>query len=271
MISEAMTSIKAQLYDRVSSPLFGSFALSWILWNYKFLIITFADDSLWSRLGDLSNLYPSPLDYALHFIIYPAISAALYIFIYPYPAFHAYKMWGEYENKMQGEKERRSKNQLLTREQSFKILTKIAQLESEYEKMIADRDEKIEALTDTVSELQNNLNNYKSTTKPEESEESESREKETERFITEPNDWIGNLNDTDKEIVTKILKELYESHPKLRDLTEFSSSIANSTGKRINTAKIDLWIKKMQRDKILINSSQFRLDLKGLEIAEKLF
>lgn len=234
-------------------------------------MITFADDSLWSRLGDISNLYPSPADYALHFIFYPALSAALYIFIYPYPAFYAYKVWGKYEKNMQSEKERRSKNQLLTREQSFKILTKIAQLESEYEKMIADRDEKIEALTNTVSELQDNLNNYNITTAPDEFDESESREKAAERFLTEPNNWLENLNHTDREIVTIILKELYESHPKLRDLTEFASSLADSNGKRINTAKIDLWIKKMRRDKILINSNQFKLDLKGLEIAEKLF
>jgi hypothetical protein len=42
MVNEIVKSAKAQLSERIASPLIGSFVISWCLWNYKFLVILFS-------------------------------------------------------------------------------------------------------------------------------------------------------------------------------------------------------------------------------------
>lgn len=40
MFDELKKSISAILYERTTSPLFGSFILSWTVWNWKIFYIT---------------------------------------------------------------------------------------------------------------------------------------------------------------------------------------------------------------------------------------
>ena len=40
MVEESIKSIKAELYDRVLSPLIFGFCIAWCVWNYKFFKLT---------------------------------------------------------------------------------------------------------------------------------------------------------------------------------------------------------------------------------------
>ena len=40
-LDELLGSVKANLYDKAVSPLFGIFAAFWITWNYKFIMVIF--------------------------------------------------------------------------------------------------------------------------------------------------------------------------------------------------------------------------------------
>lgn len=42
MIEDITNSVKAELYGRAVSPLFGAFFLSWAVWNWKFWLVVFS-------------------------------------------------------------------------------------------------------------------------------------------------------------------------------------------------------------------------------------
>jgi hypothetical protein len=44
MFDDAIKSIRAELYERVASPLLGSFIVSWLIWNYRLILLIFFDE-----------------------------------------------------------------------------------------------------------------------------------------------------------------------------------------------------------------------------------
>ena len=93
MLESLTNEIKAQLYDRARSPLTGSFAISWVAWNFKPLVVLFSDETLSSKFNIWGTYYSSSTDSILFGFAYPLLSASLYILLYPYPARWAYRYW----------------------------------------------------------------------------------------------------------------------------------------------------------------------------------
>lgn len=42
LLDDLLTSAKQTLVERLASPLLGSFAAAWCVWNYKFLVVLFS-------------------------------------------------------------------------------------------------------------------------------------------------------------------------------------------------------------------------------------
>ena len=59
MWGELSKSVKAVLYDRISSPLLGTFAVSWVLWNHRFITVL------------LSNMEPIEKFKVVDTVLYP--------------------------------------------------------------------------------------------------------------------------------------------------------------------------------------------------------
>lgn len=93
MLNDIATSIKAQLYDRVSSPLLGSFLISWCFWNWKFILILTSGLTATEKLTYIDlNLFSSTQKYITNGFIYPLIIALIIIYIYPIPAKIIYRV-----------------------------------------------------------------------------------------------------------------------------------------------------------------------------------
>lgn len=43
MLDDVIKTVKAQLYDRVTSPLSGAFIIAWCGWNWKFIVLLISD------------------------------------------------------------------------------------------------------------------------------------------------------------------------------------------------------------------------------------
>jgi hypothetical protein len=92
MIDDLPKTIKAQLYERINSPLLGSFLLSWATWNYKFIVVLFSAMSVEKTFAYIDQtLYPTFWDKVLMYGIYPLATSALLIYAYPYPAKWVYE------------------------------------------------------------------------------------------------------------------------------------------------------------------------------------
>lgn len=93
MLDDLTKEIKAQLYERVKSPLFGAFALSWVAWNYRALLAVISDMPFKDRMVYLDGLYPSLEDQFLHCLWWPLLTATLFLLAYPWPARGMYWYW----------------------------------------------------------------------------------------------------------------------------------------------------------------------------------
>lgn len=93
MIDDITTAIKAQLYDRITSPLSGAFALSWCVWNWKFITILLSDIKAPLKLTYIElEIFPTVLSGVLHGLVFPLATAILIITVYPIPARWFYRI-----------------------------------------------------------------------------------------------------------------------------------------------------------------------------------
>lgn len=157
MLEDLQKSIKATLYDRVTSPLFGSFLLSWFIWNYKFVLVVLSPLSVTDQFIEIDKLYADDYAWLCQGLIFPLASAVFFILVYPYPALWIYSYWHQRQKKLTEVKHRIDAETLLTREQSREIRQKITQLEIELEKQLNEKETEIEELQSQLRSMQSSI------------------------------------------------------------------------------------------------------------------
>lgn len=147
MFEQVIKSVQAQISERTASPLMGSFLLSWCLWNYKFLVILFSSASV-SRTFDLIETvaFPNLSVILLKGVLLPAMTAAAYIFLYPYPAKYVYEFSRMRQKEINDIKRRIEEETPLTIEESRKIRAELARIEAEHSEQRDRKDREIERL-----------------------------------------------------------------------------------------------------------------------------
>lgn len=100
MLDDLTKEIKAQLYERVKSPLFGAFAFSWMIWNYRVLLALVSDLKFPEKMQYIDKTYPTAWDLSLHGVLGPLVSAVLFLWLYPYPARWMYSYWATQQKKL---------------------------------------------------------------------------------------------------------------------------------------------------------------------------
>lgn len=125
MLDDLTKEIKAQLYDRARSPLFGAFALSWVAWNYRVLLALLTLPEFDKKLAFIDKEYPGAWDIVLHGALGPLVSAVLFLWLYPYPARWAYTYWANQQKKLKEAQQRIEDEMPMTNEEA-KALRKAA-------------------------------------------------------------------------------------------------------------------------------------------------
>lgn len=93
-IKDAIDSVRQQIGERLNSPIFGSFAIAWLIWNHQYLLVIFSSGEVQQRL-ELARKIAFPTDDALWWrgLYWPAITTAAYILIYPWLSFVFLLYW----------------------------------------------------------------------------------------------------------------------------------------------------------------------------------
>lgn len=102
MFDELFKSIRATLYDRASSPLLGSFIVSWLVWNHRMIMVIFSGMSVTEKFSYIDTvLYQRDFWYYFwrDLFCYPLFTAIAFILLYPYPAKWVYH-FSRYQNKL---------------------------------------------------------------------------------------------------------------------------------------------------------------------------
>lgn len=175
-MADILKSIKAFLYDRTVSPLFGAFAIAWIAWNYRvviamldgdaplaektaFLDAYFADDHLFQLLGFTFHVWGG--GQLVHGLLMPALFTFFYLYVYPKFAKPVYQHSLRKQIELRAIRQEEENARLLTAEESRNLQTEIEQLRLRADEEAAGYQSRIASLTKTINELENALGKNK--------------------------------------------------------------------------------------------------------------
>ncbi|HDS1037374.1 TPA: hypothetical protein QDZ42_000602 [Stenotrophomonas maltophilia] len=91
-LADVIKDLKGAWANRISNPIVGAFALSWLAVNYRALVVLFAENSFRDKFTYLDNvLYPCYVQLGLKWFVYPLALALLYIYALPAPTEKVYR------------------------------------------------------------------------------------------------------------------------------------------------------------------------------------
>jgi len=161
MIDEATKSMRSVLFERVTSPLYGTFICTWLIWNWKIVYLTlFISETI---------IKTSKIDYIIanyscvwNLIWFPLISTAIFITIVPFISNGSYwlHMWfKQWKVRQKNEFENR---QCLTVQQSVTLRLEMRNQETQFEQIISEKENEISTLQSQLKELENQIHNIES-------------------------------------------------------------------------------------------------------------
>lgn len=146
MFDQITKEIKSQLYDRARSPLFGTFAISWIFWNYKLVIAIVFSESVEERFSYIDK-YVEVSGYITGCgLLYPVISAFAFIFLYPFPARFVFWYWSRQHVKLKKVQQEIEDEMPITREEANTIRRSAIEQQAQFQLKLKE-----------LSELNNSL------------------------------------------------------------------------------------------------------------------
>lgn len=144
-MEEIKKSISAILYERTTSPLFGTLIFSWLLWNWKIPYLSFFVSESKLKINKIEYIITNYND-SHYLITYPLISTVILLTIIPFLSNGAYWLSINFENWKSKHKNLIESKQLLTVEQSIELREQILKQEERFSKLVQDKNLEIELL-----------------------------------------------------------------------------------------------------------------------------
>jgi len=211
-LNEILNSIKVHLGQRASSPLFGAFLISWVGWNYRFLIALFSSLSPEDKFALIDKyFYQSNLGVWEKGILFPLATAVLFLVIYPWVALLIYKLTKKGEIAYKVEKKNTEDTMPLTREEEKKLRRDMIELAAAHE---------------------NEANTFRTRISTLEREK-KSIEDAGAKLVADKNIEISNLNEQ-----IRSYREVVRSHEeKIRAISDGDSGVEQNTTEQIVASK----------------------------------
>lgn len=205
MIDEFKRSVNKILNERLTSPFWGAFICSWLVFNWKIVYLTIFIDQDKIEGTKIDYIITNYCDYK-NLIWFPLSSAILLIVVFPFITTGAYwinikfnKWKNDLKNKVDGAS-------LLTLEKSVQIREEIKNIHKKYEEVTKESEEEIKILNAELNALKESIANKETTYN--------SALEENERFREDIKNMSEHvvINSTDiKEIEQlKLLNKRYE-------------------------------------------------------------
>jgi DNA-binding MarR family transcriptional regulator len=164
-MEDILKSIKAYLYERISSPLSGTVIFSWLIWNYRFVMILIADKEIEQKFHLISNHFSTDYFSFFGFHLYipayfingflaPLTITLFYIYAYPFASEYVYEWSLRRQTKLRKIKQEESKQQLLSAAESNELFKRIADLQERYDSDIGFLRKQNSSLSKEISDLQ---------------------------------------------------------------------------------------------------------------------
>lgn len=157
MFEDLIKTVKAQLYDRLTSPLLGCFLLSWVIWNYKFIFTLFSEMKTEDKFKFIENyIYVGHYAHFIYGLLLPFIITLFFIFIYPYPAKFAYAFFRKRQVELKEIQQKIDDETPLTRDEARKIRSDAVKMSIEFEQEIEKLREENLSLRSIIKKINDN-------------------------------------------------------------------------------------------------------------------
>ena len=155
MLDDLSKSIKAQLYERVSSPLLARSCLSWVAWNYRVIMVLVSSMPFTEKISYIdTHIFPTYQQVLLQGSLYPLLTALFLIFAYPIPAKYVYEHWRKRQRELKEIQQRIDDETPLSREDARVIRREALKASLDYDKEIQSKSAEIARLKELIEELQ---------------------------------------------------------------------------------------------------------------------
>lgn len=145
MIKEITNSIKAALYQRVSSPLYGTYICSWAIYNWELVLpLIFGTKKFDDRLADFKmGLSPEATGFDYNTVLLPLLITAILLTLQPLLQrfIFIYTEW----NRSEGLKKRDqySSETMLTLDQSNELRASVQKVQQFHQEVLKNKEEEI--------------------------------------------------------------------------------------------------------------------------------
>lgn len=164
--SEFFKEIRLAITERLTSPLIGAYWISWVIFNFKFILIIFSGENLDKKLSLIhESFFSDTVAYAITYGA-PVAMTAVFIFVYPYPAEFVYKFRLQFQRRLVQIKQKIEDEQLLSTEDSRKLRLEIREKEQAFVTRLAEAEQQIDDLRRVNESLRSKTTNVTPPTSP---------------------------------------------------------------------------------------------------------
>lgn len=147
-------SIRVQIYERLTSPLFGSFVVARICWNYRFVAIVLSGIPIEQRFSLVdTKIFPSWIEIGYHGTIGPISTAVLFILLYPRVSKFFFEEWLKKQVETKELRDKIEKTAMLTVEESQMIQLRLIKAREQFDEMLRNKDQEIKLKDDEIKKL----------------------------------------------------------------------------------------------------------------------
>jgi hypothetical protein len=150
MIDEFKKSINNILYERVTSPFYGTFIISWLIWNWNIVYLTLFVSEKSLKVSKIVYINSNLIDYC-KMIWYPLASSALLILVLPFVANGAFYVNLKFTVWKRNQKQKIEGDELLTKAESFALRQEILEQENKFLELLASKQNEIEQLKGIIN------------------------------------------------------------------------------------------------------------------------
>lgn len=247
-LKDLSNDIKAALFSRLSSPLGGTFLISWVLWNIDaVLVIAFENTPMSHRIIYVNQVF---LEDKLSTWGYPFISAMVWIIAYPWLSRLVFEHWERQRVEKERQRLKMSGNTPISAETHAKLQKQIQEQKDKYAEAISAEEE----LKKTVVEREKEVERLEDVC--------DAKNKEIDGHITVSEEYknsaleLGEKLTEEKDNLTRMQSD-YES--RVKELEHSNTSLTaevETTKKQNESLKTDL-----QKAREKIKSQEKRLGL----------
>lgn len=159
MLEQLSKEVKAQLYDRAKSPLFGGFVLAWLGWNFNAVLVLFSELKYAEKISAWKAIYGDGLSWWGHAALLPLLSSVAFILIYPYPARWMFQYWYSQHKKMKEVQQRIEDETPMTQEEAIALRRTALEEQLATQKQLGELSAKNRELSQQVKNLFETLAN----------------------------------------------------------------------------------------------------------------